>query len=127
MCQRYIELNPVRAGMTDHPGAYRWSSYGTNAQRTPSSLITAHPQYLALGDNHSSRQPTYRELFRYPLDPEMIDQIRTATNSNYALGHPRFQTQVAKALGRRVTPGKSGRPPKSHVPESLDLFNTNPN
>ena len=24
---RYIELNPVRAGMVDHPGAYRWSSY----------------------------------------------------------------------------------------------------
>ena len=29
---RYIELNPVRAGMVDHPGAYRWSSY--RVQRT---------------------------------------------------------------------------------------------
>lgn len=26
-CMRYIELNPVRAGMTRDPGQYRWSSY----------------------------------------------------------------------------------------------------
>jgi putative transposase len=26
-CQRYIELNPVRAGMVEHPAEYRWSSY----------------------------------------------------------------------------------------------------
>ncbi len=31
-CMRYIELNPVRAGMVAHPGEYRWSSYRANAQ-----------------------------------------------------------------------------------------------
>ena len=26
-CCRYVELNPVRAGLVDDPGNYRWSSY----------------------------------------------------------------------------------------------------
>jgi putative transposase len=29
-CYRYIELNPLRAGMVKHVGDYRWSSYRTN-------------------------------------------------------------------------------------------------
>jgi putative transposase len=29
-CMRYIELNPVRAGMVERPGAYRWPGYGFN-------------------------------------------------------------------------------------------------
>ena len=39
-CQRYIELNPVRAGMVEAPADYRWSSYRANAplgMLTPSS------------------------------------------------------------------------------------------
>lgn len=36
-CMRYIELNPVRAGMVDHPSQYPWSSYHhmREASRTP--------------------------------------------------------------------------------------------
>ena len=32
-CMRYIELNPVRAKMVEHPGEYPWSSYQANAQK----------------------------------------------------------------------------------------------
>lgn len=48
-CYRYIELNPVRAQMVEHPFDYRWSSYRANAQGEPSELLTPHPLYLALG------------------------------------------------------------------------------
>ena len=52
-----------------------------------------------------------------------MEQIRTATNGNYALGNDRFAAQLASALGRRVTPGRAGRPPKHpDVPASRDLF-----
>ena len=111
-CQRYIELNPVRAGMVEHPADYRWSSYAGNAQGADNELIEAHPQYIALGKNNKERQANYRELFRYQLDPQIVDQIRSATNSNYALGDSRFHDQIAETLGRRVTPGKPGRPRK---------------
>lgn len=46
-CMRYIELNPVRATMVEHPGEYQWSSYAANAQGTTNPRITPHPVYLA--------------------------------------------------------------------------------
>jgi len=115
ICQRYIELNPVRAGIVDHPADYRWSSYRTNAQGEFDDLLSQHPLYLSLGKTNEERQNAYRELFRHELDPGVVDEIRKATNGNYALGSERFKNEIAIALGRRVTPGKSGRPRKQAV------------
>lgn len=121
-CYRYIELNPVRAGMVEHPGEYRWSSYRANAQAELSSLISPHPLYESLGSNRMQRSDIYRELFRYQLDLGLVDQIRTATNSNYALGSPRFAAEVESAVGRRVTRGNPGRPRLASKSESGSLF-----
>lgn len=111
-CQRYIELNPVRAGMVTHPGEYRWSSYRANAQGEDDALLCPHPVYMALGVDVASRLAAYRELFRFELDPGLVDEIRRATNGNFALGDARFTDQIATALNRRVTPGLAGRPRK---------------
>ena len=48
-CMRYIEANPVRAGMAARPEDFRWSSYRANALGEPDRLVTPHPAYLALG------------------------------------------------------------------------------
>ena len=109
-CQRYIELNPVRAGMVTHPAEYRWSSYRANAQGEASSLLHPHLLYLQLGSAPVARQQAYRELFRHQLEPGLVDSIRVATNGNYALGSPQFCEQITLALGRRATRGKAGRP-----------------
>ena len=121
-CQRYIELNPVRAGMVEHPGDYRWSSYRANGQGEGSAIIGRHAIFEALGLDAASRQAAYRELFRYELEPGLVDEIRRATNGNFLLGNAGFAADVAVMLGRRVLPGKSGRPRKLAVPESGDLF-----
>ena len=121
-CQRYIELNPVRAAMVEHPASYRWSSYRANAQGETDPLITTHALYRALGDNATSRQAAYRELFREELEAGVVDQIRHATNGNYALGSQLFGEQIAQALKQRAQPGKPGRPRKAPVPKSDDLF-----
>ena len=94
-CYRYIELNPVHAGMVEHPGDYRWSSYRANAQGEASNGLKPQGCYLALGRGKEKRQAAYRELFRFQLDPGLIDEIRQATNGNYVLGSRRFQEQVA--------------------------------
>ncbi len=117
-CQRYIELNPVRADMVAHPAEYRWSSYRANAQGEADALLKPHPLYEALGCDVASRQAAYRELFRYELEPGLVDEIRRATNGNYALGNEDFAAQVTAALGRRAAPGKSGRPRRMQKPES---------
>lgn len=121
-CQRYIELNPVRAGMVVHPGEYRWSSYRVNAQGEESLVVRPHERYLALGADTALRQSAYRELFRHELESGLVDEIRLATNGNYVLGDSGFAEQIAQALGRRVQPGKPGRPRKEWVPESGELF-----
>lgn len=90
-CQRYIELNPVRAGMVVHPAEYPWSSYRANAQGEADALLTPHPLYEALGRDAASRQSTYRELFRHELAPGLVDEIRRAANGNFALGNDRLQ------------------------------------
>ncbi len=109
-CYRYVELNPVRADIVPHPAEYRWSSYRVNAQSEASSLITPHQQYIDLASDGDRRRIAYRDLFRYHLDPGLVDEIRSATNGNYALGSDLFRDEVTKMLGRRVAPGVSGRP-----------------
>ena len=111
-CYLYIELNPVRAGMVDRPAGYRWSSYRANAQGETCSLLQAHDVYRSLGSDGNAQASAYRELFHQRLAPGMVDGIRRSTNGNYALGSAQFQQQVTEMLGRRVVPGRSGRPKK---------------
>lgn len=109
-CYRYIELNPLRARMVSHPGEYPWSSYSANAEGRTNPLLTPHPDYLALGRQQADRCHAYRELLSVDLGSDRVTEIRRATNGNFALGDDRFRDEIARVLGRRVTPGVSGRP-----------------
>ena len=93
-----------------HPAKYPWSSYRVNAQFGTDALLKPHRLYQALGRDAADRQAAYRELFRHGLEPGLVDEIRRATNGNFTLGNDRFAALVSLALGRRVVPGKSGRP-----------------
>lgn len=121
-CSRYIELNPVRAGMVAHPAEYPWSSYRANAQGEANGLVEVHQLYAALGRRAQERQEAYRELFRHGIEPGLVDEIRRATNGNFALGNECFVNEVAAALGRRAVPGTLGRPRKQIEPSSGDLL-----
>lgn len=111
-CHRYIELNPVRAGMVLRAGDYRWSSHLANAGAARNAWLAPHPEYLALGRDDEARRAAYRALFDSCLDAAQLAEIRTATNSSGALGDSAFRSLAARALGRRLTPGRAGRPPK---------------
>jgi putative transposase len=90
-CYRYIELNPVRAGIVDAPGKYRWSSYPANAEGRGSSLVEAHPAYHALGLNSDQRLFAYRSLCESaPPDP-IVEEIRKATRIGCMAGKAREQ------------------------------------
>lgn len=111
-CYRYIELNPVRAGMVKQPQDYRWSSYHANALGKANNMIVAHDEYLRLGLNENDRLKAYRALFKAHFDEDVIGQIRDATNGNFALGDERFQREIEAVLGRRAKRGVAGRPVK---------------
>lgn len=123
ICQRYIELNPVRAGMVAAPDEYRWSSYRANGLGEPSKLWTPHRVYHTLGETIEQRTAAYRELFRGQLDSEILDSemlntIRQSTNQGMALGNERFKEEIERLAGRRVTPMKKGPKPKTREHEA---------
>lgn len=109
-CQRYIELNPVRAQMVAHPSHYGWSSYRANAHGAASDVITPHPLYLQLAHQASSRESAYRALFDSVLPAGVLNKVRRATNGNFALGNKIFIDKMEQAVGRRVSPRPNGRP-----------------
>ena len=111
-CQRYIELNPVRAGMVDDPAHYRWSSYRHNALGQANRYLVPHPLYLELGRDDKTRQAAYRSLFRAELDQEAISDIRLALNQNQPLGNSRFYAKIEAMTGQRREPRPRGRPRK---------------
>jgi putative transposase len=111
-CCRYIEMNPVRAGMAAHPRDYPWSSWRAHALGAADALVSEHALYRALGRSAAERQKEYRALFRQALDTGFVDALRQATNGGWALGDRRFQRQIAKAARRRAAPLPKGRPPK---------------
>ena len=62
---RYIEQNPVLAGLARRPGDYPWSSYRANALGEDSSLVTSHPHYTSLGRSPEARRVAYAALFTH--------------------------------------------------------------
>lgn len=109
-CMRYIELNPIRASMVNHPGEYKWSSYHANAQGDINSLIESHPLYIELGTNEKVRQENYRELFRHHMDNDILHEIRESLNHELVLGHSYFKDKIEEVTQRQTKIGQPGRP-----------------
>lgn len=109
-CQRYVELNPVRAGMVGQPSDYPWSSFLANARGLPDPAIRPHALYLALGQTVASRCLAYQALFAQVLDGALVNSIWESTNGGFVLGSAAFQRQIAAMLGRRTWRGSPARP-----------------
>lgn len=110
ICSRYIELNPVRAGMIENPQSYPWSSYAHNALGNEDSLVKEHSVYRQLGRNPADRESAYRALFRGYISKDDLTNIREATNKGWTLGNDRFQEKIKKLTSRRMKPLPRGRP-----------------
>ncbi len=113
-CYRYIELNPVRAGMVTHPEDYEWSSYRSNAGLDRSPVVKAHEAYRGLGESDFQRGRAYRAMLPASPREDDVHEIRAATNAGFAIGDDAFKARMARILGRRVLPGSRGRPP-AHI------------
>ena len=113
-CYRYIERNPVRAGMVTRPTQYAWSSHRANANGDPDPLVTPHEWYLTLGGDTTSRLAAYRSLFALDDPDAVVSAIRDATKRGWAVGDARFRAELESRAGRRSRPLRAGRPTRSH-------------
>lgn len=105
-CYRYVELNPVRAGLVVHPRDYYWSSYRGNAEGDADPVLSPHATYQALGDSIVRRAGAYRTLFDVPLPSPEMEAIRKATRGGYRIGEQR------RPRGRRPR----DREPRAELP-----------
>ena len=110
-CYRYIELNPVRAGMVARPDEYRWSSYGCNAWGD-TGWPRPHEEYTRLGGTADARCYAYCELFKHQLSEADLHLTRKAAYYCQPVGDDRFRLQIEARYGIRPGQLHRGRPRK---------------
>jgi len=106
-CYRYIERNPVRAGMVAGAAAFPWSSHAGNSGARDDPLLTPHSEYVAIAIGVSARQSAYRQLLNEPDDGHFVDTIRKATDGGFALIGDELNSRL-QAAGARLHTGKPG-------------------
>jgi putative transposase len=107
-CSRYVELNPVRAGLVKKAEDYGWSSYGFNAGLQDDAVVTPHPAYQKLGRTQRARQSAYVQAFAEPISSGLLERIRNATNKAWVLGNETFCNEVERLVDRRASPRPRG-------------------
>ena len=107
-CQRYIELNPVRAGMVSDPADYPWSSYRAHAFGQSAGLWQSHPEFLALGETTIQRRRVYRQLFEQEPSNTVLNDIRSALNTGRVLGDDCFKAEMERLTGQPQQPSHGG-------------------
>ncbi|HET7842760.1 MAG TPA: transposase [Xanthomonadales bacterium] len=107
---RYIELNPVRAGLVADPSAFRWSSVHAHLGGRMDSCVTQHPVFVALGPDRRSRAEHYREWIMQTIGDIELADIRRHLHQQRALADPRFQSMLERTLDRHVRCRNGGRP-----------------
>ncbi|TGN40692.1 transposase [Marinobacter confluentis] len=98
-CQRYIELNPVKAGMVDNPEDYRWSSYLYHAYGLRAKWHTPHDCYLNYQPDPDLRQASYRSFVASSPPPGTDDLIFYTAISGKALGTETFREEMNTRYG----------------------------
>ena len=97
-CYRYIELNPVRAGIVSHPGNYSWSSYRCHGYGSENELITLHGSYMALGDSDRERQCAWRKFLDRKPDTFDMYQLKRALFYSRPVGDEKFTAEMASVV-----------------------------
>ena len=123
-CYRYIELNPVRAGMVSHPSGYPWSSYAANSGTRTDAFLSPHSEFLGLSVDNEQRRARYRALLEEEIDAPLLQAIREATNGGYPLAGEAFKASVLEPLGWKIAPGKPGPRARQNSGSEPDLRQT---
>jgi len=110
LCSRYIETNPVRAGLAQSPMDYADSSCLHHIGQRIDNLITDHPLYWNLGNTPFQREVAYRELLEQALTLRQINEFTTASLKGWPVGSSHFKVGLEKQASRRIAPLKRGRP-----------------
>ena len=111
-CSRYVELNPVNAGMVKQASDYEWSSYRQKAGVEKEMWVDNDPIYIGLSKDKNERMQRYKKYINQPVPEEEKQLIGGALQRGQLTGTHRFVEEVERRLGIRVEQRKQGRPKK---------------
>ncbi len=109
-CLRYIELNPVRAGIVNSPGLYQWSSYRFRARGILDPILDLDAWYFGLSSNPLERQAKYRKFVDALNSEKDFNLIREMTKKNGLIGGEEFRERLEKLIGIKLVFRPPGRP-----------------
>jgi putative transposase len=109
---RYIEANPLRAGMVADLAAYPWSSYGSHALGQPDPLLDELPCWAALRRTEARRQEFWREWVHAPLTARELEAVRRSVRSGRPFGGEEWSAETARRLRLQFSDRPRGRPRK---------------
>lgn len=112
-CQRYIDLNPVRARMTGDPRAFAWSSCASHCGHRDDPIVTQHPAYSALGSTRDERALVYRKLLDEAIPEAALAEIRSCLRQQRALGRDAFRSMVEAKTRRFAGVRPAHRPART--------------
>lgn len=110
-CCRYVELNPVRAGMVDHANDYQWSSY-RDREIGASKILDFDMCFESLCESHMERIQNYDQFLRDGISDDEKRFLSDSVNRNQLTGNVRFQDEIEERMGIRVESRGPGRPTK---------------
>ena len=111
-CMRYIELNPVRAGMVAQAEDYPWSSYRQRMGLVDEKWLDTDPITPSLGPTRVEQRAAYREFLQAGIADEEYATIRNAITRNQLTGDARFVAEIERRTGQRIETRGRGRPRK---------------
>ena len=111
-CLRYIEMNPVRAGLVASPELCRWTSYRFRAYGEKNFILDLDPWYQSLSSDPEERQRQYRRFFATSLSDSELKLIRQATNKCSILGSAQWKERLENLLQQELIMRPPGRPVK---------------
>ena len=112
-CCRYIELNPLRAGLVNDPKDYLWSGYNSKVEGIVDKALDLDSNYKALGNTQKERQSAYKEYVTETIPDEELQLIRGAIQRNQLTGSDRFRMQLEKKHEVQIFNRGRGRPKKA--------------
>ena len=104
---RYVELNPVRAGLVRGPARWTWSSARAHLSGEDDRLVRVAPLLDAVGD--------WRAFLAGGLDEADLAAIRKHERTGRPLGSDAFLARLERKLGRPLRRGKPGPKPKDQA------------
>lgn len=115
-CSRYIELNPVRAGISPAPLDYPWSSYAHHTGVRVDGLVTDHLLYWGMGNTPFQREAAYTDLVMQGIPQDEVDFVTNSVLKNQPLGSDAFKAELERKTSRQILPAKRGRPFRAPIP-----------